>query len=180
MNSQTNIWSDYSIIKLESIENRKSNKTKTILCTSSMLPSSISVFRDSSMISWSKFSKSSIRCAAKSMYVTSQYSYSYVKPNKFRRNKRKEPLDWMNQEKTSAASCWDFWKESRPPHWFWTAIWRPCHRERSSVIPWRRRSREGADESGFLWVEGKLGWLFIPFKDSIFSRSFQNVPKHWN
>lgn len=44
------------------------------------------------------------------------------------------PLDWENQEKISVASWWDFWRESWPPHWFWTAIWRPFHRERRKEI----------------------------------------------
>lgn len=51
----------------------------------------------------------------------------------------KIPFDWENQERISAASWWNFWMESWPPHWFCTAIWRPFHRERCSVIPSFRR-----------------------------------------
>lgn len=45
------------------------------------------------------------------------------------------PLDLENQENKWRASWWDLWRESEPPHWFLTAIWRAYQRERSNMIP---------------------------------------------
>lgn len=52
---------------------------------------------------------------------------------------KEPPLDWENQERISAESCCALRVESRPPHWFWTAISRPFHRDRTAEMPCSRQ-----------------------------------------
>jgi hypothetical protein len=69
--------------------------------------------------------------------VYSRLNYYWKRLNIYKLKKNSyiyRPLDCENQEEISVASWWDFWRESWPPHWFWTAIWRPFHRERRKDI----------------------------------------------
>lgn len=45
------------------------------------------------------------------------------------------PFDWVSKEKRSMGNCWDFWRESRPPNPFSTAIWSADHRKSSKFMP---------------------------------------------
>lgn len=91
-----------------------------------------------------------------------------------------KPLDWENQEEISAASCWDLLRESRPPHWFCTAIWRPFHRDKIDATLSRRwglpqPSLQTSNASGFWRVEAATLVVSIPrlpsFMDSMHANS---------
>jgi hypothetical protein len=45
------------------------------------------------------------------------------------------PLKWQNQERMDAASWSALARESRPPHWFSTAICSAVHRPNTRLMP---------------------------------------------